>query len=93
LAKELASRVAADGVAAEVESAVSEPGGGSLPGVQIPTFVVSLPGNADAIARRLRCGDPAVIGYVRNGSVLLDLRCVEEAEISELASAVAAACR
>lgn len=54
-------------------------GGGSLPDRALPTAVVELSaadvGDAE-LARRLRTGQPAVLGRVQGGSVLLDVRTV-----------------
>jgi L-seryl-tRNA(Ser) seleniumtransferase len=48
-------------------------GGGGAPGLELPSWAVSLePG----LARPLRVGDPPVVGRVEHGRLLLDLRCV-----------------
>ena len=41
----------------------------------------------------LRAGDPPVVGIVRDGKLLLDVRALAEDEIGEVADAVAAARR
>jgi L-seryl-tRNA(Ser) seleniumtransferase len=54
-------------------------GGGSLPDQAIPSWVVELEadGLSDAdLARRLRAGTPAVMGRLRDGRVILDVRTV-----------------
>ena len=52
-------------------------GGGSLPEVTLPTFVLALPaGDADALAARLRRGDPPVIARIEDDRVVLDPRTV-----------------
>jgi L-seryl-tRNA(Ser) seleniumtransferase len=59
--------------------------------------VEPLPGEAVAVAgdedtlRRLRLGEPAVVAYLREGRVLLDLRTVAPADDGALAVAVCAA--
>ena len=68
-------------------------GGGSLPGVVLPTWLISLRAknlSAAALAAKLRIGEPAVLTYIRNHSVLLDLRTVTEDDLSGIALAVAA---
>lgn len=61
----------------DVESVESTIGGGSLPGETLPSVALSLRlSRPDAVHRRLRAGNPAVIGRVRDGRVLLDLRTV-----------------
>jgi L-seryl-tRNA(Ser) seleniumtransferase len=54
-------------------------GGGSLPDQAMPSWVVELEadGLSDAeLARRLRLGTPAVMGRLRDGRVILDVRTV-----------------
>ena len=73
----------------EMESTV---GGGSLPGATLESIglVVVGPG-ADALASRLRAGDPAVVGRVESGAVLLDLRTIDPADDAILGDALARA--
>ena len=62
----------------EMESAV---GGGSLPGQLLESVGLVVTGRgADALAGRLRKGDPAVVGRVESGAVLLDLRTIDPAD-------------
>ena len=51
-------------------------GGGSLPGFELPTFVVALraPLGATRLAARLRAGDPPVLARVRDDAVMIDTR-------------------
>ncbi|MEP7175894.1 MAG: L-seryl-tRNA(Sec) selenium transferase [Gemmatimonadales bacterium] len=61
------------------ESAV---GGGSFPGTVLPTTLVSLDPGAlgpDALALRLRLGDPSVVTRIASGRVLLDPRTLPDA--------------
>ena len=44
---------------------------------------------ADALARRLRTGDPAVVGRIQDGALLLDLRTIDSAEDVALGRALA----
>jgi L-seryl-tRNA(Ser) seleniumtransferase len=64
-------------------------GGGSLPGERLASvgLVVSGPGAA-ALAARLRAGDPAVVGRVQDGAVLLDLRTIDPSDDGTLAGAL-----
>ncbi len=56
-------------------------GGGSLPGQVLPSRAVCLPSDApDRLLARLRAGDPAVMGRIEAGAVVLDLRSVEPAD-------------
>jgi L-seryl-tRNA(Ser) seleniumtransferase len=79
----------------EGQSAV---GGGTLPGVTLPTFVLALPpGDADGLAGRLREASPPVVARIEDGRVLLDPRTVlpgeDEAVLAAIRSAVAAPVR
>lgn len=74
---------------AEVVSGRSAVGGGSLPGVTLPTVLLSLDasefeGGADALALKLRQGNPPVIGRIEDEKVLLDPRSVIPEEDKEL---------
>ncbi|MFL5302644.1 MAG: L-seryl-tRNA(Sec) selenium transferase [Anaeromyxobacteraceae bacterium] len=80
------------GRAASVRESVSAVGGGSLPGVTLPTRVLALPTDApDALAARLRRGDPAVVARIEEGAVVLDPRTVRPGEDEAVVAAVRAA--
>jgi L-seryl-tRNA(Ser) seleniumtransferase len=71
---------------AESRSAV---GGGSLPEVTLPTFVLALPpGDADAVAARLRRADPPVVARIEDDRVVLDPRTVMPGEDEAVIAAV-----
>ena len=63
--------------------------GGSLPGATLESvgLVVIGPG-PDALASRLRTGEPAVVGRVESGAVLLDLRTIEPSDDAALGQAL-----
>jgi L-seryl-tRNA(Ser) seleniumtransferase len=85
----LAERV---GPAAAVTETLATVGGGSLPGETLRSVAIALEArSADALLRRLRIGDPAVVGRIEDGCVLLDLRTVDPEQDDDLATAVAAA--
>jgi L-seryl-tRNA(Ser) seleniumtransferase len=71
-----------------VEETTARPGGGSLPVTEIGSYACALPLE---LAESLRRGEPAVIGIVRDGRLLLDCRTLADAEIDEAAAAVRAA--
>ena len=81
------------GPRASVAEARSTIGGGSLPGETLPTWAVAIGGNggAEAIAHRLREGDPPVIGRIEDERVLLDPRTVLPEEEEPLLRAVSEA--
>ena len=77
---------------AEVRPAESAVGGGSLPGVTLPTFVLALPpGDPDWLAAALRRQDPPVVGRIEADRVLLDPRTVLPGEDDALLAGVRAA--
>jgi len=72
------------GIAARVVDGLSTVGGGSLPGETLPTKLVAIQVDSpDELARRLRAGDPPVIGRIEDNLFLLDPRTVlaEEEEV------------
>jgi L-seryl-tRNA(Ser) seleniumtransferase len=65
------------GPRSSVVKGLSTIGGGSLPGETLPTSLLSLgAGGAEALAARLRRGEPPVIGRIEDERVLLDPRTV-----------------
>ncbi len=52
-------------------------GGGTLPGVTVPSVGLRVDGPADELAERLGRADPPVVGRVEDGALLLDLRTVD----------------
>jgi L-seryl-tRNA(Ser) seleniumtransferase len=65
------------GKGCEVRGSRSAVGGGSLPEVTLPTFVLALPSREpDALAARLRQADPPVIARIEEDRVVLDPRTV-----------------
>lgn len=74
----------------------STPGGGSFPGARLPTTLVALdpgPRGAEALARRLRLGEPPVVARIEDDRVVLDPRTLPEASLAGVAAAVSAALR
>ncbi len=72
-ADELVAALAGAGVAARAVSSHAAVGGGGAPGVELASTAVALPAGWAAPLRR---GDPAVVGRVEQGVLLLDLRSV-----------------
>ena len=81
-------------IGAEIVPADAFLGGGSAPEVPIPGEALSLPGD-DALLARLRKGRPAVVlpvmGYLRQGRLMLDLRTVDPEDDPALIAAVRSA--
>jgi L-seryl-tRNA(Ser) seleniumtransferase len=78
---------AAARLGAEIVAAEAFLGGGSAPEAPIPGEALALPGD-DALLARLRLGDPPVVGYLRQGRLLLDLRTVDPGDDESLIAAV-----
>jgi len=87
------------GSLAQVIEGESMVGGGSLPGSTLPTRLVAIGGQrkgknmAQALAQRLRCQEPPVVGRISENLLLLDPRSVlpeeDEAVLQSLRSAIA----
>ncbi|HEX6898777.1 MAG TPA: L-seryl-tRNA(Sec) selenium transferase [Thermoanaerobaculia bacterium] len=77
----------ATALGAEIVAAEAFLGGGSAPETPIPGEALSLPGSDDLLAR-LRGGEPPVVGYLRQGRLILDLRTVAPEDDEALVSAV-----
>ena len=82
------------GLDVSVREDTGEAGGGSLPAIELPTWVVALrPRGASAAAMEaaLRAGDPPVVARLKGGRVLLDARTLLEEGEAEVARLVRAA--
>ena len=88
-ATRLALALAEKGIAATVVECEGQVGGGSLPLRKLPGAGVALQGEPAGLLAALRSQSPAVIALVREGKVVLDVRCVHD--LAELATAVAQA--
>jgi len=75
-------------IGGDVEETVARAGGGALPLTELPSYACAI---EEALFDPLRAGDPPVVGIVRDGRLLLDVRALADGEIDEVATAVAAA--
>ena len=78
----------------EVVPTVARAGAGALPVTDVPSRALAVDppgGDAAGLAERLRRGEPAVLARVQGERVLLDVLAVRDAEVDELAVAVATA--
>lgn len=75
-----------------VETTTAFAGGGALPEEQIPSraLVLEPAMGAEAAAAALRAGEPAVVGRIHDGRLLLDMLTVCDDELPQLAQAVRA---
>ena len=90
-AQRMRDRLAAVGVAADVLRAAAKVGGGALPLLELEGPVCAIdpgPLGLDELARRLRAGEPPVIGRAREGWLLLDPRTLDDAEADAATIAV-----
>ena len=79
------------GLEGEIIDTTSTVGAGAFPDVSLPSVAVALAGDAERWARTLRQGDPAVIGRVNDGRMLIDFRAVQDESLDPLIAAVMAA--
>jgi L-seryl-tRNA(Ser) seleniumtransferase len=78
-------------IEATVVDVRSTVGGGSLPGETQPSWAVAIEaaaGRADRLMAALRAGNPAVVGRIEDGRVVLDLRTVEPGLDGALTAAI-----
>jgi L-seryl-tRNA(Ser) seleniumtransferase len=80
------------GLRADVVPGLSAVGGGSLPGETLPSRLVALDvASPDAVAARLRAGEPPVISRIEDGRLVFDTRTVLPEQEQTLWSLIAAA--
>ena len=84
----VATALRARGLSSEVVPSVASVGGGAFPTAQIPSFAIAITENADRLEEHLRRGEPAVIGRLADGQLLLDLRSVMPREDAALTTAI-----
>ena len=75
-------------VGGEIEETVAKAGGGALPLAELQSYACAV---EEELFEPLRLGEPPVVGIVRDGRLLLDVRALAEREIDEVAAAVTAA--
>jgi L-seryl-tRNA(Ser) seleniumtransferase len=83
------ARRMAEACGGEVVETTAKVGGGALPLLELPGPAVAI---EVGLAQALRTGDPAVVGRIVDGRLLLDVRTLTDAE-AELAAAAVRACR
>jgi L-seryl-tRNA(Ser) seleniumtransferase len=77
--------------AASVVESEASVGGGAFPNARIASIALSFSREPEGLESKLRLGDPAVIGRIADGRLLIDLRTVQPAEDDRLAAALRAA--
>jgi L-seryl-tRNA(Ser) seleniumtransferase len=84
----------ADATGGTIVEAVARVGGGALPLTELPGPAVAVGpqgAGADALAARLRTGDPPLIARIADGRVVVDPRTLGEDELDAAAAALRAA--
>jgi L-seryl-tRNA(Ser) seleniumtransferase len=76
------------GVECEIVDSESSVGAGAFSTTILPSVALALAGDAERWAAALRAGEPAVVGRVHDGRMLLDVRAVPEDAVAALAAAV-----
>jgi L-seryl-tRNA(Ser) seleniumtransferase len=92
-AQRIAERLSAAAWEVSLMSGSSAIGGGSAPGVKVPTVLLALSRagrSADALDAALRALDPPVIARIEDDRLVLDLRTVNEADDGRLAELIIA---
>lgn len=80
------------GFQVDVVASQSQIGGGSVPGVEVPSVAVVLKGHdLDAVAQRLRTGQTSVQARLSQDAIWLDMRSVADNEVIALSQSVVAA--
>jgi L-seryl-tRNA(Ser) seleniumtransferase len=87
----LAATLHEAGWTVSIVSGASAIGGGSAPGVELPTVLVAVERDgltADGLSRRLRAANPPIITRIEHDRVVLDLRTVMESQDDSLTTAL-----
>ncbi len=75
----------------KVNADISRAGGGALPEIDLPTYVVSLKSenvSVNELEERLRKGNPPIVSRIKDDNLIIDVRTVREKEISDLVSGI-----
>lgn len=77
-----------------VEESTSRPGGGTMPRSEFPSIAIKIVPQGQSLtklARRLRVGSPAVVGYTTEGALFLDMRTIFPEDDARLGGALSRA--
>jgi L-seryl-tRNA(Ser) seleniumtransferase len=87
-ARSIVASLHTSNIEAEVAPSTASVGGGAFPTVDIASRAIVLTTDAEKLEERLRRGEPAVIGRIADGKLLLDLRSVLPREDGTLVKAI-----
>lgn len=71
----------------ELRESTSQIGGGTMPGVEIPTFIAAVVHDsltADQLSIRLRQAKPAIVSRIQEDQVCIDFRTIAQSDMREL---------
>ncbi|MGZ3462183.1 MAG: L-seryl-tRNA(Sec) selenium transferase [Gemmatimonadaceae bacterium] len=87
-ARSIATSLRSHNIDSEITPTTASVGGGAFPTAGIPSMAIVLQSDANRTEERLRQGEPAVIGRIADGKLLLDLRSVLPREDAVLVKAI-----
>ncbi|WP_298825900.1 L-seryl-tRNA(Sec) selenium transferase [uncultured Planococcus sp.] len=71
----------------ELQESTSQVGGGTMPGVEIPTYIAAIKHrslSAEQLAAQLRQAKPAIVARIQEERVCIDFRTIHHSEMEEL---------
>ncbi|MBM4136262.1 MAG: L-seryl-tRNA(Sec) selenium transferase [Nitrospira sp.] len=97
-AKKIASQLSKHikGVPLQVQTDSTRAGGGALPEVSLPTYVVSIKPNdisVDELEERLRKGNPPIIARIKEEALFIDAKTVRNSDVDDLVRGIKTAFR
>jgi L-seryl-tRNA(Ser) seleniumtransferase len=87
-ARSIATSLRSHNVDSEIVPTTASVGGGAFPTAGIPSMAIVLQSDANRTEKKLREGEPAMIGRIADGKLLLDLRSVLPREDAVLVKAI-----
>jgi L-seryl-tRNA(Ser) seleniumtransferase len=90
-AQRCAAAIRSAGVECELVDTVASVGAGAFPTAELLSVALALAGDAERWSAALRAADPAVVGRVQDGRLLLDMRTVPDESVAALIAAVGTA--
>jgi L-seryl-tRNA(Ser) seleniumtransferase len=87
-ARSIVTSLRSHNVDSEIAPTTASVGGGAFPTVGIPSMAIVLQSDPDSTEEKLRHGEPAVIGRIAEGKLMLDLRSVLAREDAVLVKAI-----
>lgn len=87
--KAAADAVLPDTVKVTLMEDSSQSGGGALPEIEFPTFVVAIKPDGISVNKleeRLRLGSPCIIARIKDETLILDARTIQDSEIEAVAA-------